>query len=130
MNEVMKQFEIENPKEGVNTLVAQFAAFKLDEVVDAVRGAEDARAYMAGNYPDLDEGLVGKILTLAKGEIPADDFEEVEGMVEERDETTLVVDLGGKDAYVAGDLIYLRGRRWVVGSHTTTDDDRFVLKSF
>jgi len=123
----MKQFEIKPPSEGVNTLVAKFAAFKLDEVVEAVRATEDRPAYIAEHYPDVDERIVAKILTLAKGETPADDFEEIEGMVEDQDELTLVVDLGGEDGYVAGDLVYLRGRRWVVGSRI---DDRFVLKSF
>ena len=123
----MKHFEIKTPKEGVNTIVAQFAAFKLDEVVEAVQASDDAPAYMAQHYSDLAEGLVDKILTLARGETPADDFAEGDASVDERDENTLAVDLGGEDGYVAGDLVYLRGRRWVVGSR---EENAFVLKAF
>lgn len=123
----MKQFEIKTPKEGVNTIVAQFTALKLDEVVEAVKAAEDPQLFVQKLYPDLAEGLVDKILTLARGETPADDFAEDDATIDERDETTLAVDLGGEDGYVAGDLVYLRGRRWVVGSR---EDDAFVLKAF
>ena len=125
----MKQFELDPPEEGVNTIVAQFAAFKVDEVVAAVQASGDHEAHMDENYPDVGSHIRDKILTLARGETPADDF--VEGgdgvAVEDVDENTLTVDLGGEDDYVAGDLIYFRGRRWVVGSRV---DDTLVLKAF
>jgi len=129
----MKEFEIQPPVEGANTLFAQFSVVKLDEVVRAVRAAadvpEDMPAYFEENYPEMSDALVEKICLLAVGETPADDFDDAQiSHVEEPDANTVHLCLReSPEKWESGDLVYFRGKRWIVG---TRQDCQLVLKHF
>ena len=128
-----KEYELEVPKEGANTLFAQFSVVKVDEVVrmvkDAVERPEDIPEYLEEAYPEMSAGLVEKIALLAVGETPGDDFDlDVLAGVEQPDENTVNVTLHkGAENWESGDLVYFRGQRWIVGSRT---DAKLVLKHF
>ena len=128
-----KEYELEVPKEGANTLFAQFSVVKVDEVVrmvkDAVERPEDIAEYLEEAYPEMSAALVEKIALLAVGETPGDDFDlDALAGVEQEDEKTVHVTLHqGAENWESGDLVYFRGKRWIVGSRT---DATLVLKHF
>jgi hypothetical protein len=120
-------FEIKKPAEGANTLFAQFSVFRLDEILAEMRQAEDPEAYLQTSYSDVAVHVLEKLRVLARGETPPDDFEESDvRLFELLDARTLVVELED-DRYQPGDLLYVRGERWVVG---TRKDSRLTLKRF
>ena len=132
----MREFDISRPKEGLDTLVAQFAGLKIDEYVHKAQEAvgpdaspEAIRSHLAEHHADLSPRLVEKVVFLARGMTPPDDFSEQEvGTLEKPDDRTLEVEFtSGEHDYTPGDVLFFEGTRWVVGSRSEAS---YVLKRF
>lgn len=133
----MKEFEIAVPREGLGTLVTQFAGLKIDEYVSEVRelvdgaaSVDEVRAHVEQTYPEISERLRQKISLLVCGITPPDDLSENDfvGASASGDGRTLDIEMAtSSHPFEAGDVIYMRGARWVVG---TRNGACMLLKRF
>ena len=132
----MSEFEIAWPQDGLGILVTQFAGLKIDEYVREVRrlvddaaGPDEVHAYVEQTYPEISDRLRRKISLLVCGITPPDDLADEDVVrLAARDERTLDVEMAtSSHPFEAGDVIYMQGKRWVVG---TRNGACMLLKRF
>ena len=123
-----------DPEKSWNTLVAHVAVLQVDNIISKLKelrsqGAspEDLHQHLATHFADVDASSKEKILNLAMGNVPPDDFsrEEIEKFDEESERTLQFTLKEATDRFAPGMLVFFGGTRWVV---TSAQEQELILK--
>ena len=121
-------FSIQGGKEGFGTLVAQLSFLQCDTIIEqltALRGQgkseNEIQTFLDKRASDMDTESRSKLLTLSKGETPADDFTPADcASSEMENELTLKARLADSDHRLNtapnGSIVFHQGQRWVLVS--------------
>lgn len=130
----MNRIQISQPKEGADTLVAQFAILKVLEVLERVKKLEwgdpsprQIEEYLGKTFTELSPRMRKKIELLARGLTPPDDFRDDDcRQVTRIKDTILELELQPpRRDLQAGEMAYFRGKRWLI---TKYEGDVMTLK--
>lgn len=118
-------FNISRPRQGMQTLVAQFSFLQIERTISEVkelkaRNASESEVLqlIQRRHKDLDSRSQKKILQLCLGITPSDDFSEDDLVsVREVKATSLDVELKEpREEFQSGEIVFFRGLRWVIAS--------------
>lgn len=130
----MKRIEIKSPKEGAETLVAQFSVLEILDVLQKISALEggdpsprEIESFLDEEFEGMNAGMRKKLELMARGLTPPDDFraDDCRWLSKRNPRTLEVAFLEDRQDLVPGDLIFHGGVRWL---YVNRDGDKLILK--